>query len=239
MKSEGIDLFQEKIYRNAKAEKMPYRFLEPQVGQDKGKRYPLVIAFHGAGERGDDNRQQVGNGLQMFVLQKNLNNFPCYVIVPQCPLGKRWVEVDWNLDAHRMPDTPSTYMRLSMELLKEVILKYPVDTTRLYITGLSMGGFATWDAICRYPGKFAAAAPVCGGGDENQAPLLVNTPIWAFHGGKDKVVKTIRSRNMIAAIQKVGGHPIYTEYPGMGHNSWDSAYRSQKLLPWMFDQRLK
>jgi predicted peptidase len=137
-----------------------------------------------------------------------------------------------------MTEKASVPMNLTMDLLEKLIHKYPIDKKRIYVTGLSMGGFGAWDMICRYPGKFAAAIPICGGGDTGKAQLLVNTPIWAFHGSNDKVVKVILSRNMINAIKANGGNPKYTEYKGVGHDCWINAYKEKGLLEWLFGQKL-
>lgn len=228
--------YEARSFTAASGEKLPYRFLRP-LPKYQQQRLPLVIALHGAGERGNDNTQQVGNGLRLFASAGAMEKYPCYVIVPQCPKGKRWVEVNWSLPAHRMPDTPSTPLRLTLSLVDEIIRNYPIDTQRIYVTGLSMGGYGTWDLISRQPGRFAAAVPVCGGGDESKAALLIHTPVWAFHGARDRLVPVARSRNMIAAIRAAGGQPLYTEYPSVGHNAWDSAYsHTPNLLPWLFSQ---
>jgi predicted peptidase len=186
--SGGLSLFERKTFINSNGETLPYRLLVPQRAE-KRKRYPLVIFFHGAGERGEDNEKQLINGARLFVKTEILKDYPCYMVAPQCPLELKWVDTDWKLNSHIQPDTPATPLRLSMELVHELIKTYPIDTERIYITGMSMGGFATWDAITRYPGFFAAAAPVCGGGDTSKAFMLKDFPVWAFHGGKDKLVK--------------------------------------------------
>jgi predicted peptidase len=103
--------------------------------------------------------------------------------------------------------------------------------------GVSMGGFGAWDVVTRHPDKFAAAAPICGGADENKAPLIARLPVWTFHGDKDGVVKTKRSRNMIEALKKAGSTAKYTEYPGVGHDSWNKAFAEPELLPWLFAQK--
>ncbi|RLD79019.1 MAG: phospholipase, partial [Bacteroidetes bacterium] len=151
----------------------------------------------------------------------------------------RWVDVKWDKEEHIMPLNPSGSMQLTMDFIDSLVKKYSIDENRIYITGLSMGGFGTWDAIARYPDKFAAAVPICGGGDENTAKLIVDIPIWAFHGADDRVVKVERSRNMINAIKKQGGNPLYTEYEGVGHGSWIPAYKETELLKWLFMQSLK
>ena len=217
---------------------LPYRLLVPK-NYDAAQKYPLVLFFHGAGERGIDNTAQLVHGMGAFSSDENREKFPCFVIAPQCPEGKRWVEVHWGDDRHDFDARPSETMQLVIELLAAFPKEFSIDLQRLYVTGLSMGGFGTWDIISRFPDKFAAAAPICGGGDEKMAEKIAGVPIWAFHGDKDTVVKPSRSRNMIAAIKEAGGKPLYTEYQGVGHDSWVRAYADPELIKWMFAQRLK
>jgi predicted peptidase len=214
--------------------KLPYRLLRPPKVVD-GKKYPLVVFLHGAGERGSDNEKQLVHGVPQFVA--NLEKHPCFLIAPQCPEGKRWVEVDWSADSHTQPKEPDEVGRLTLVLVEKTIKDLPIDPKRVYITGLSMGGYGTWDLLARRPDLFAAAAPVCGGADEATATKIKDIPIWAFHGAKDTAVKPARSRNMIAALKKAGGKPKYTEYPEVGHNSWDNAYRDPELFKWLFAQK--
>ena len=149
----------------------------------------------------------------------------------------RWANMDWAAKKGSAAKDPSTPMRLALAAFDGVRKEFNVDPKRLYITGLSMGGYGTWDAIARHPTLFAAAVPVCGGGDESTAPLIKDLPIWCFHGGADKTVPPERSRNMIEALKQAGGHPRYTEYPGVGHNSWDKAYAEPELPTWLFAQK--
>jgi predicted peptidase len=214
--------------------KLRYRLLRPPKVAD-GKKYPLVVFLHGAGERGSDNEKQLVHGVPQFVA--NLEKYPCILIAPQCPDGKKWVEVDWSADSHTQPKEPGEVGRLTLALIEKSIKELPVDPKRVYITGLSMGGYGTWDLLARRPDLFAAAAPVCGGADEATATKIKDIPIWAFHGAKDTGVKPARSRNMIAALRKAGGKPNYTEYPDVGHNSWDNAYRDPELFKWLFAQK--
>jgi predicted peptidase len=136
-----------------------------------------------------------------------------------------------------MPKDPSEPLRLALETIDALQKEFPIDAKRLYVTGLSMGGYATWDALCRYPAKFAAGVPICGGGDESKVALMAKVPVWAFHSEDDNVVKVIRTRNMIEAMKKAGGDPKYNEYKGLGHGSWGKAYAEPDLLPWLFAQR--
>jgi|SRR5579872_1675524 len=229
-------VFESYVFDGADGAKLPYRLMQPQ-DYNPTQKYPLVLFLHGAGERGTDNLIQLVHGMNDFAKDENREKNPCFVVAPQCPEKKRWVEVDWTADAHDFDEQPSETMRLVISLLDAIQKKYSIDKSRLYVTGLSMGGFGAWDLICRFPDKFAAAAPICAGADEKQASKLVKIPIWTFHGDKDTVVKPARSRNMIAAIKHAGGKPLYTEYPGVGHDSWVAAYRDPKLMEWLFAQR--
>ena len=230
--------FVAKTYESADKKALNYRIHLPK-NMDPKKRYPLVLFLHGAGERGDDNKRQLAHGAKQLLDYSEKSNNNAIIIAPQCPKNKKWVNVPWGELSHKMPEEPSDSMRLVIQLLHESFKTLPVDQNRVYVTGLSMGGFGTWDIIQRHPEIFAAAMPICGGGDTAFAEKLTKLPIWAFHGSQDKVVKTVRSRDMIAAIKKAGGKPTYTELKGIGHNSWTKAYRNQDALKWMFSQKLK
>lgn len=234
----GRDQPEPRVFTDGDGATMPYLLLKPR-DYDPQKHYPLVLFYHGAGERGADNHVQWRNGVEIFQKAENREKFPCFVIAPQCPAGKQWVNVPWGDDSEIQPAEPSRQLKLSLAILKSVEHEFSIDANRLYVAGLSMGGFATWDVITRYPDLFAAAVPVCGGGDEKQAAKIKDLPIWAFHGSADTTVKTIRSRNMIAAIKEAGGNPKYTEYPGVGHGSWVPAFKEPQLLTWMFEQKKK
>ncbi|MCB9921209.1 MAG: prolyl oligopeptidase family serine peptidase [Planctomycetaceae bacterium] len=215
---------------------LPYRLLRPK-DYDPQHSYPLVIFYHGAGERGDDNVKQLVHGMNDFASDDVMAKYRCFVIAPQCPSGKQWVDVPWSADAHKMPEEPALPMRLSLELINSLQAEFPIDADRLYVTGLSMGGFGTWDAIQRHPNRFAAAVPICGGGDATSVQPIANLPIWAFHGDADTAVKPKRSRDMIAALKAAGGAPKYTEYPGVGHNSWAPTYANREMYAWLFSQK--
>ncbi len=149
----------------------------------------------------------------------------------------RWVQAEWWQQKHEMPKDPSLPMRLVMEMLPAIQKEFPnIDASRLYLTGLSMGGYGTWDLLARRPTWFAAAVPICGGGDVNTAPLLASMPLWDFHGGDDGTVPPSLSRQMIGALWEEGGTPRYTEYPKVGHDSWVKAYAEPELPVWLFAQ---
>jgi predicted peptidase len=228
-------LYEPLVFSNDKGEMLPYRMLRP-ANYDASKKYPLVVFYHGAGERGDDNTNQLRNCATYFIKPDVMEKFPAFVVFPQCPWRQRWVEVDWDRDASAQPAEPGQALRLSVELIERLLKQYSIDDRRIYLSGISMGGFAVWDLITRYPDMFAAAVPICGGGDETKAARCVHMPVWAFHSADDWGVKVIRSRNMIDAIRKAGGDPRYTEYRGLGHFSWNKAYSESELFPWMFGQ---
>jgi len=206
---------------------------------ENSTKYPIILFLHGSGERGNDNNVQLTYIDSVFAKEKLQSENPCFILAPQCQIDKRWVDVDWDLPNHTTPENPSTPLKLANLLLDSLLQFYPIDKNRIYITGLSMGGYGTWDFISRYPDKFAAAIPICGGGDQNMAAIISGVPIWCFHGAKDKLVPAFRSQNMINAIKAVGGNPIYTEYPDLGHLCWSTAYSTPELFTWLFSQSKK
>jgi predicted peptidase len=245
------DLLEKRAFTSGDA-RLPYRLLKPE-GDDAKKRYPLVIFLHGAGERssgvstivftgvprsgerGSDNTRQLVHGVAEFAKEDNREKYPCFLVAPQCPAGAWWSNV--NLRTGEMGEEPSGPGRLVLGLIESVRKEFPVDAKRIYITGLSMGGFGTFDLISRKPDLFAAAIPICGGGAPDQAKKLAKVPMWVFHGGADRVVPPQRSRDMVEAIKKAGGKPKYTEYKGVGHDSWTRTYRDPKVLKWLFEQK--
>ncbi|MBY0525200.1 MAG: prolyl oligopeptidase family serine peptidase [Gemmataceae bacterium] len=225
---------EKRTFTDGKGKTLPYRLLKPE-DYDPKKAYPLVLFLHGAGERGTDNDKQLVHGVPDFV--KNRKEYPCLLIAPQCPANVKWVDVDWGADSHKQPAEMTEPMRLTLELIPALQKEFTIDTKRIYATGLSMGGYGVWDIVVRKPDLFAAAVPICGGGDEATAKQIAKLPVWAFHGAKDGAVKVSRSRNMIDALKKTGGEPKYTEYPNEGHGSWVPAYRDAEMFKWLFAQK--
>ena len=232
------DPFEKRTFSGADGHSLSYRLLSPP-NLAAGQKYPLVVFLHGAGERGNNNESQLQHCVRDFAKPENLEKYPCFVLAPQCESRFRWCEVDWgDPKPHLTPKEPSVPTGLLLSLLAEFTKQPAVDTDRLYITGLSMGGFGTWDMITRNPGMFAAAAPICGGADVSAAPSLANLPIWVFHGGADGVVKTVRSHLMIEALKAAGSKTVkYSEYPGVGHGSWRNAFAEPEFFTWMFAQK--
>ncbi len=230
------DLYVPAVFKNAAGQTMPYRLLKPEK-IEPGQAYPLMLFLHGVGERGTDNRKQLANGANELAKQEIRRKHPCFIVAPQCPGNARWADFDWTLTTHKMPEKPYAPLVMAMELTDSLANELPVDKRRVYITGLSMGGFGVWDAIQRWPDRFAAAIPVCGGGDVTQAPRLKNLPIWAFHGNLDVIVPASRTLSMIDAIKAAGGSPKVTTYPLAGHVCWVWAYSDSSVADWLFSQQ--
>ena len=228
--------FAPRTFTAADGATLGYRLLAPQT-VEPGKKYPLVLFLHGAGERGTDNAVQVKHGASAFAKPENRAKFPCYVLAPQCPPEKTWSAVKGWTGPNPYEEQPTETMKLALGALDAALTKLPIDPDRLYVTGLSMGGYGTWDLLTRAPGRWAAAMPVCGGGDATQIAVAKGVPVWAFHGVNDNVVPLVRTQEMIAALEKTGAKPLSSEYPYVGHDSWTNAYGEPDLLPWMFAQK--
>ena len=217
---------------------LPYRLHAPGKCEE-GVRYPLVLFLHGAGERGNDNTKTLVHGV-LPMCRYAMKHGDAFVVAPQCPNGRKWVERNWSEKSMKRPETPSAEMAAVMALVKSLVARYPVDANRVYVTGISMGGFGTWDIVPRMPGFFAAMMPICGGVDENTAALYKdgnNLGIRIFHGGADGVVSTDYSRRMDKALTAAGIVHGYTEYLGVGHDSWTQTYANDANLGWMFGRR--
>jgi predicted peptidase len=224
---DSVDGFVARVYKNRR-ETMPYRLFIP-TGYTMQRTYPLVMWLHGAGGAGTDNQRQIAEdqllGTHTWTTPANQATHPSFVLVPQSP--GVWVEELGKL---------GNETRLAIEILESVKQEFNVDSRRVYVAGQSNGGFGVWNAIAFRPDLFAAAIPLCGGGDPARASLMAAMPIWAFHGDKDDVIPVAESRTMIAAIKKVGGQPKYTEYKGVDHNVWPRAFKEPGLVDWLFAQ---
>jgi predicted peptidase len=211
------------------------------------QKWPVILFLHGAGERGDDGLLETDVGIGPAI-RNGRNRFPAIVVMPQCQKNLWWIEPP-------MQD-------LAIATLEAATKEFEGDAQRTYLTGLSMGGYGTWYLAERYPGRFAALIVICGGirppagalkTNPNLAQLIPpdqpesyskaaaqvgNVPVWIFHGASDDIVPVIESQRMYAAMQRVGTDVHYTEYPGVGHHSWEKAYDEPKLLPWLFTQSL-
>jgi len=213
------------VFDDGQGNTMPYRlFVPPNL--DPEREYPLVLFLHGAGECGADNLAQVANNIGSLIAKTQSDRFASYLVAPQTACGDGW-------------SSPRP-VALVDGILAEVEASYAVDPRRLYVTGLSMGGFGTFAQIYSFPERFAAAVPIASGAAPEIAPAIVNIPIWVFHGSADTTVSPDFSRGIVAALRDAGGSPRYTEYPGVGHDSWSATYldAGDTLYPWLFSRIL-
>lgn len=188
-------------------------------GYDKTQKlWPLMVFLHGAGERGNNLAKVKYHGPPKIVDKQK--DFPFVLLSPQCPKDKWWDE------------------DMLIALIDEIVETHNINADRIYLTGLSMGGFGTWKLACKYPDKFAAIAPICGGGEPFDAMrILKDMPMWVFHGAKDSVVPLRRSEEMVAAVKRAGGKPKFTIYPDAGHDSWTASYDNPELYEWFLKQK--
>lgn len=215
---------------------MPYRMLSPEHIED-GKTYPLVLFLHGSGERGDDNEKQLSHGASIFTNPVNVEKYPAFVVFPQCK-DRAWTE---KVDERTfMPGatTPaeSRSEEMVMRLIDDLIKSYPVDQSRIYIVGISMGGIATYDLVCRYPDRFTAAVPICGAVNPERLSSAKNVKFMIFHGEIDDEIPSICSREAYKALNSIGASVDYIEFAGIGHECWTSAFNYPSLLTWLFSQ---
>jgi predicted peptidase len=243
--AQDFSLFEKRIFVSSKGDSLPYRILFPE-GYDKTKKYPLVLFLHGGGERGTDNEKQLTHGVKLFLTPENRKNYPCIVIAPQCMVDSYWPSAKYDrtqrpLNIEFNYNNPVTKaLDATTELTKRIIKTESVDKKKVYITGLSMGGMGTFEMVYRNPKLFAAAAPICGGGDANAySKKQTRTRYWIFHGDSDVVVEVKHSRAMYDRLQALKANVHYTEYPGVNHNSWDNAYAEPDFLAWMFNKDYK
>ena len=195
-------------------------FLPEGYNSASARRYPTILFLHGIGERGNDPWKVKVYGPPKVA--EAMTNFPFIVVSPQCPNGRWWSN------------------EILAALLDQVIAKYRVDTNRIFLTGLSMGGFGAWSLALEFPERFAAVAPLCGGGnpsyvhsyDAGRKAALKALPFWAFHGDKDSSVPLVESERMVNALQKFGCDVKFTVYPGVGHDCWTQTYNNPELYDW-------
>jgi len=216
--SQEVDLQKVAVLRKDIAVNIQYLVSVPQE-EPPVEGWPLMLFLHGLGECGSDINRVKKHGPPKLI--ENGKKFPFVVVSPQCPRGSRWEP--WELTV----------------LLDDVIENNDIDEGRIYLTGLSMGGFGTWDLAAYSPNRFAAIAPICGGGNTLDAKLLIHLPVWVFHGAEDKVVPAFFSESMVAAIQKAGGRPKITIYPHACHDCWTKTYENPELYTWMLNKRCR
>lgn len=194
-------------------------FLPEDYNAENGKSWPLILFLHGAGERGEELEKVKVNGIPKVYAADN--DFPFIAVSPQCPENSWWTMMEEELNA----------------LLDEIIENYKVDKSRVYLTGLSMGGFGTWHLAALNPERFAAIAPICGGGAPIEARNLKDVPVWAFHGAKDDVVPIEQTELMVSSLKEAGGNVKFTVYPEANHDSWTVTYNNPELYKWFLSHK--
>ncbi|MBD0259274.1 MAG: prolyl oligopeptidase family serine peptidase [Cytophagales bacterium] len=189
-------------------------FLPEDYEADAARQWPLILFLHGAGERGDDLERVRKNGLPKVTGSDP--HFPFVVVSPQCPAGTYWPYLVDDLN----------------DLVESILAQYRVDGSRVYLTGISMGGYGTFYLAMAYPSAFAALAPICGGGDPTQVGRIRHLPTWVFHGARDNVVPLEESELMVSALRKAGANVQFTVYPHAGHDAWTETYNNPQLYDW-------
>ena len=203
---------------------------------DKAKKYPLVLCLHGSGEMRSAAYAAKTAASTALLDPQMRAKYPAFILVPQTTVG--WVKRPERkgdiVTAGIQPEGPA--LKLVMQGMSDVIKEFNVDADRVYVSGQSMGGVATWNLILHHPDVFAAAVPICGVGDPQQA-AKIRCPVWAFHGAKDRTVPVACSRDMVAALKQAGREVKYTEFPDVDHGSWGPAWNEPELAPWLFAKR--
>ena len=236
--------FLREIYLNTKSslKTMPYRMYVPN-DYDATKDYPIVLYLHGAGERGNDNEKHLVNNsdiLKKLISEKYRQDYPCVILAPQCAEDQQWVNVPWNKASYSVDGMGiSVFENMALDLLEKTMTEYNINRKKVYVIGISMGGYGTWDAISRRPDLFAAAIPVCGGGDPSKAKEISNTAVWTFHSADDTLVPVAGTRDMVEALKAIKADIKFDEYETGGHGAWGPAFTNDELIPWLFSKSKK
>lgn len=233
-----LKVFKKQIYSTENFS-LPYAIYIPK-NYDCGEIYPLLVFLHGAGERGTDNELQLTVALQKMFDDPTSPVYDSIVIAPQCPEERQWVMAPFDCGNYSIAETPeSEELEAVCGIISNCIADYNIDKDRIYVTGLSMGGYGTWDMLCRHGNRIAAGMPICGGGDPSFARKIKYIPIRTFHGSEDVAVPPDGTRKMFAALKNAGSKAVqYTELDGMDHGIWDTVYSDRDNLDWLFSQRL-
>lgn len=229
-------IFEAGSFRHEKTDLL-YRLYIP-ADYSPEKKYPIFVNLHGAGIRGSDNKRPLAFVKTLFQNETyGMDEF--IVLVPQCPEQEKWVDITWADGSYDMNTVPeSNEFQALVALIESLIKNYSVDEERIYAAGFSMGGYGTWNLLMNHPDLFAAGVPMCGAASPAHASTLLNTPVWAIHGVKDPTVPVSGSREMVEAIQALGGTLVkYTELPDHDHDVWNYTYKNEEIFTWLFSQR--
>jgi len=241
--AEIVSAYEDEVFTKGKLQ-MPYRILLPK-SYDANTAYPLLVFLHGSGERGNDNKLQLVHGAQLFLKEEFREKYPAIIVFPQCSKDDQWSNSIYNASGvgdritFQEKGKPTRAMVALQKLIKKLFKTYKVERTQVYVGGLSMGGMGTFELVRRNPKMFAAAFPICGGAHPETAAKMTTPNWWVFHGDSDTVVPIQYSEQMVNALEKESAQVKFSAYPGIGHNSWDSAFEEPDLLPWLFSNKLK
>jgi len=234
----GVDAYEARLFTSSKGDTIRYRLFIPKDYDEKTK-YPLVLFHHGGGGTGNDNvRNLEGPCPREWAGPERQAANPCFIVAPQIPRN----ENKRAASGRPRTDIMKVHIRTIHEILDSLEKEFSIDRSREYVTGLSMGGECTWMSMIERPERFAAAVPICGGdwiiglSAEGRGKKFAQLPMWIFHGEVDPVISVDVAREIVKTLKATGGNPKYTEYPGVGHDSWTRAYRDSELIDWLFAQ---
>lgn len=235
-----FNAFEKCKFTSSSGNQLPYRLLRP-INAEEGKRYPLIVFLHGAGDVGDNNNSQLANFPSCFLDSAQRIKNPSYVIAPQCPSDDSWSSFPGYPNSIRTSEYPTLPIQTLLALIDTLIknTRPAIDTNRIYVTGFSLGGEGTFDIITRAPHRFAAAVPICGIADTSRAATIKHIPLWIFHGSDDNINSVEYSRAIVAVLRALNVTPKYTEYENANHYIWSTAYAEPDLIEWIFSQNKK
>lgn len=244
---QDFSAYQKGVWKDGPFE-LPFRFLLP-AKKDPTQKYPLIIFLHGAFEKGTDNERQLEIGGHFFLRDSIRENYPAFVLFPQCPETDSWayfenrmdfttgMATDWNFPFAKKPTVVTGALQ---KLMDSLLQKNNIDRSRIYIAGLSQGGMGVLDMVARYPDLFAAGLAICGAGEPATAKLFAGkVALWLFHGSSDEVVPVSFSQDYAKRLKRYGAVVKYSEYAGVGHTSWVQAFKEPELMRWLFSQHKK
>ena len=217
-------------------EERGYLFHMPE-NYDESKKYPVVLFLHGAGERGDNNYDQLAIGIGTALGDPESPLHDSFIIAPQVPLEKLWVNTPWDVGNYTVDDREETpYLAGAVQIVRDTIANYPVDTSKVFVMGISMGGYGSWDTLARHSDLFVGGFICCGGADLTKADIFKEKTIFTYHGTADDIVPCFGTQNVVKAIKDAGGEKItYREYEGMNHWTWDRAYSEFEDIKALFN----
>ncbi len=229
------EIFEAGVFRHEKTSLLYRLYIPSNYSADK--EYPIFVNLHGAGIRGNDNKRPLSFVKKLFETESyGLDEF--IVLVPQCPENEKWVDITWADGSYDLDSEPETNeFEALVALIESLKETYSVDENRIYAAGFSMGGYGTWNLLMNHPDLFTAGVPMCGAASPAHADRILNTPVWAIHGAKDPTVPVSGSREMVEAIQNLGGTKVkYTELPDHDHDVWNYTYSNEEIFTWLFSQ---